>query len=130
MLELRRLRGARAVAELCLRKIEEIRNRYIVVDGVRSLDEVEAFRERGQVLLVAAHASPARRYNYLRSRGRPDAPGDWDDFRQRDQRELSVGVGGTVALADEVIPNNHLNLAEFQQKAIDVVKRALTEIEI
>ena len=130
MLELRRVNGARAVAELCIDKIETIEDRYVVVDGVRSLDEVETFRERGRVLLVAAHASPARRYEYLRSRGRPDAPRDWDDFRVRDGRELSVGVGATVALADEVVPNNRLSLDEFRHKAIEVVKQAMTEVEV
>ncbi|MBI2183777.1 MAG: AAA family ATPase [Thaumarchaeota archaeon] len=129
MLELRKTAGTRAIADLCVSKIRKSDDSRIVIDGVRSMDEVEVFRSEGQVFLLAIHASPARRYGYLRSRGRQDAPLSWSEFCARDMRELSVGIGGSIALADEVVSNSNLTIDELRMQASAIVKRALKEFE-
>jgi dephospho-CoA kinase len=41
----------------------------------------------------------------LRTRGRSDDPSNWEEFEERDLRELKVGLGEVIALADEMIVN-------------------------
>ncbi|MBI4257650.1 MAG: AAA family ATPase [Thaumarchaeota archaeon] len=129
MLELRKTRGTKAIAELCVNKIRSVNNGRVVIDGVRSMDEVEVFRREGKVFLLAIHASPATRYGYLRSRGRRDAPLSWDEFCVRDMRELSVGIGSSIALADEVVSNSNLTIEELRHQAMAIIKRALKNVE-
>ncbi|WP_410968165.1 hypothetical protein, partial [Salmonella sp. SAL04281] len=74
MKELREKLGPSAVAELCIAEIEREGKSRIVVDGVRSMAEVDTFRKKAEVLLVAVHASQARRYELLKERGRKDDP--------------------------------------------------------
>jgi dephospho-CoA kinase len=54
---------------------------------------------------VAVHASPRTRCERLISRGRSDDPKNWEEFVERDSRELSVGIGNVIALAEEMLVN-------------------------
>lgn len=106
--ELRRREGVRAVAERCIPKLRKIRTKscIVIVDGVRSLEEVEAFREEFRdILLVAVHASPQTRFRRFLERNRSDDPESWAVFRDRDLRELDFGIGGAIAMADYMIVN-------------------------
>ena len=102
---IRRDGGKAAVARICVRKLRGEGPRLVAVDGVRSLDEVEAFREAFDAALIAIHASPRTRFNRLRERGRSDDPRDWETFAERDSRELGFGVGSAIAMADHMIVN-------------------------
>lgn len=104
--EIRRERGGDAVARRCIERLREESTARVAVDGVRSLEEVEAFREAfGEVALVAVHASPRTRFNRLRERGRSDDHGDWRTFSERDKLELGIGLGSAIAMADYMIVN-------------------------
>ncbi|MDG6985403.1 MAG: AAA family ATPase [Nitrososphaerota archaeon] len=105
MRALRKERGPAAVAELCLDEIKRTGAEKVVVDGIRSMDEVGAFRKQAKVLLVAVHASPSRRFELLKERGRSDDPLSYEMFAARDRRELDVGIGESIALADETVSN-------------------------
>ena len=107
MRDLRKQHGEAAVAELCLKSIRKSGAERVVVDGVRSVAEVEAFKKAADVLLIAVEASPSRRFSFLRGRGRSDDPESLDMFQKRDLRELDVGIGKAIALADETISNEH-----------------------
>ena len=102
---LREERGQSAVADLCLETITRSGAEKVVVDGIRSVSEVEAFRRRAKVLLVAVAASPARRFALLKERGRSDDPLTYETFAARDRRELDVGIGEAIAMADETVSN-------------------------
>ena len=104
---LRQERGEAAVADLCLETIAKSKSDRVVVDGIRSMAEVDAFRKSAAVMLVAVHASPERRFELLRDRGRRDDPLTREMFLERDQRELAVGIGRAIALADETVSNQH-----------------------
>lgn len=129
MFELRKSIGAQVIAQLCLKSIEDSLNDLILVDGIRSMNEVEVFRTKGEVFLLAIHASPSKRYGYLSSRRRNDAPPSWNDFCARDKRELAIGLGSPIALADEVIANNYLSIEELQQETVSIVKRVMSKNE-
>jgi dephospho-CoA kinase len=108
MLELRKKGGASVVAEKCIPKIERKRSRKVIVDGVRSLSEVDAFKKHfPKFSLIAVHSSSEARYNRLHSRRRSDDPDDWELFHERDLRELSVGLGNAIAMAEHIIVNEN-----------------------
>lgn len=122
MLELREKYGPGAVAEVCMRAIKSARADVVVVDGVRSYAEVQVFRKGGKVKLMAIAASPERRFKLLTERGRADAPTSRSKFEERDQRELSVGVGNAIALADETISNERATQQELGNRAVELVE--------
>lgn len=95
----------------------------VVVDGVRSLREVEVFKNRGDVVIVAVHASPKTRFERLLRRKRPGDPVNYEEFLKRDYTELGFGVGSVIALADYVIVNEG-ELSETRE----VARRVLSEV--
>lgn len=106
MIELRREFGESAVAILVDRKIEKIESDVIIVDGVRSLKEVEYFKSKGYFLTTVGVLSPARlRYSRLSNRNRPDDSKIIEELKERDMVEISVGVGGVIALSDVYVLN-------------------------
>lgn len=106
MLKIRRDEGMGAVARHCIPQIKKIKSRVVVIDGVRSLEEVEEFKEEFPVfILLAVHCSPQTRFKRLYLRERSDDPKFWEEFLERDQRELRVGLGAVIAMADYLIIN-------------------------
>ena len=106
MLQLREEEGAATVARRCIPRIEGAKTSGVFLDGVRSLDEVGEFKRHFQdFVLVAVHSSPETRFQRLSKRKRSDDPEGWDVFCQRDLRELSVGQGDVIAVADYMIVN-------------------------
>jgi dephospho-CoA kinase len=94
------------IAEKCIPRIEQAKGSKIIVDGLRSLDEAEVFKRRfASFRLLALHAAPETRFTRLKGRGRSDDPKSWEVFHERDLRELSVGLGGAIAMADYMITN-------------------------
>jgi dephospho-CoA kinase len=131
MLKLRQDLGPGAVGQIVLQKLvrDVGSSRNVVIDGIRSISEVDVLNNVGHVKLLATHASQGTRLKRLRERGRADAPTNSDEFALRDKRELSIGLSEAIALADEIISNNELTLAELKKRAYDIVKRWLEEIE-
>lgn len=128
MLKLRQDLGPGAVAHLVLRKLERDGNSgNVVIDGIRSIPEVEVLKKAGHVKLLAIHASQETRFKHLVDRGRSDAPASTGEFAGRDKRELSVGISEAIALADETISNNDLTLEQLKNRAYDTVKVWLEE---
>ncbi|MBS7606037.1 MAG: AAA family ATPase [Candidatus Bathyarchaeia archaeon] len=127
MLELRRSEGEAVIARRCLAKIVERPEDRILVDGIRSLAEVEEFkRSFRNFVLLAVHAPPKLRFQRLFNRQRSDDPQSWEIFHERDMRELSVGLGNAIAMADYMIINNG-GLEEAKIKAKEVLARIEAE---
>lgn len=123
MKRLRSERGEAAVADLCLQAIAKAGAEKVVVDGIRSVAEVEAFRRKADVMLVAIDASPSRRFELLRERGRSDDPLTREMFEERDLRELGVGIGEAIALADVTISNERTTPEKLEREMLKVVTR-------
>ena len=121
MKELRKQHGDTAVGNLCMKAIKESGAEMVVVDGVRSAAEVEVFRESAKVILVAVHASRPRRFELLRQRGRSDDPLSYEMFLRRDERELGIGIGTAIALADEIGSNEHATPESLSSAMVAVV---------
>ena len=105
MLAIRQEEGPAVVAKRLIPKIASSTAPLLVVEGVRSMAEVEALRRDHLVAIVAVHSSPETRYERLVARGRSDDPKSWEEFADRDARELGVGIGDVIALAQEMLIN-------------------------
>jgi len=120
MLELRRNEGEAVIAKRCVLKIEKVASQKVVVDGIRSLNEVEEFKEHFKAFtLIAIHSSPETRFKRLHNRQRSDDPQDWRIFQERDLRELGVGLGNAIAMAEYIVVNEgDINPVKEQVKAV------------
>jgi dephospho-CoA kinase len=122
--ELREKYGMAAVAKLVeedVRKYIQV-GEWVVVDGVRGLEEVSVFAAIAPTCVVAVHASPATRHERLLARKRPgETP---HDFILRDKYNLKFGIGEVIALADFMIINEW-GLAELESQVKGLVGELL-----
>jgi dephospho-CoA kinase len=127
MIELRKKYGKGVVAERCLPEIRSHESDgIVVVDGLRSLHEVEAFRlEFPDFIVIAIHSSPKIRYNRLQERRRKDDPSSWKDFCKRDKLELRVGTGDVISLADIIVTNEGAE-SEFRKQVKRIIAKWVT----
>jgi dephospho-CoA kinase len=125
MLELRQKEGNFVIAQKCVPKIEEQTSNKVIVDGLRSLYEADIFKEHfSKFSLVAVYASPEIRFSRLSNRHRSDDPAEWKVFNERDMRELNVGLGNVIAMAEQMIVNDN-SLENAKAK----VKESLEKVE-
>jgi len=124
MLKMRAQYGADIIARRLITKINLVPSKTIVVEGLRSLDELELLREKFDVKLLAIHSPPTQRLQRLVRRGRSDDPKTLKEFNERDRRELMVGAGSVIALADQLIVNDStieafkLKLTRFYEETV------------
>lgn len=118
----REVEGPDFIAREVIKEVLEKGLKVVAVDGVRSLDEVNAFRKFGDVYVVAIHSSPKTRFSRLVSRGRLGDPKNWGEFIQRDLSELELGLGSVIALADLMIVNEGLSADELTHLAVDKIR--------
>jgi len=111
--------GPDAVARRCVEMLKKGPEGLTVVDGIRSLAEVNTFKDEFDVVLIALWASPLSRYKRLTRRGRSDDPKTWEEFKERERRELGFGIGDAIASSDYMIKNDD---------GIDTLKPAFEEI--
>ncbi len=104
------------------RTLSKISEEKTVIDGIRSVDEVNIFRSELEkdAPIVAIHSSPKTRFKRLKERSREDAPQTLKEFHERDSRELDWGLGKVIARADWMIVNEG-TLSEFYNKAGNVL---------
>ncbi len=122
MLDLREKNGPGAVAELICDKIKNSVSNVVIIDGIRSNEEIQVLRKIGTVKLLSIHASTDTRYSFLSDRGRLDDPQNRENFNERDTREISVGISTPIALADESISNNNLTIDELIEIAYKIIQ--------
>ncbi len=99
------------------RALERMSGNIYLIDGCRSMDEVEAYRSLSDdVNIVAIHAPPKIRYERLVKRQRDDAPRNIEEFNARDSREMGWGLADVIALSDHLILNDG-SLEKFREDA-------------
>ncbi len=123
MLQLRADGGVTVVAQKCIPKIEAQESSKVLIDGLRSLHEVDAFKAHfAKFSIAAVHASPETRFNRLFNRRRSDDSNGWEVFRERDMRELSVGLGNVIAMAERMIVNDN-SVEETKAQVAEALRR-------
>jgi dephospho-CoA kinase len=125
MLSLRETEGPAAIANRTLPKIDAMRHKKILIDGIRSPEEVAEFRRHyPRFTLIAVHSSPQTRFERLFKRGRSDDTKNWKDFHERDTRELNIGLGSAIAKAETIIVNEGT-----RQEAKQKIRETLDSVE-
>ncbi len=125
--ELRNEEGPLAIAKRVEEEVYKLleENCIVLVDGARSLDEVNYFRKVGEVIIIAIEAPIETRFERIKKRGRPDDPTKIDDLIQRDRVESEIGVEDLIKNADIILMNVG-SLEEYKEK----IKRLLREISL
>jgi dephospho-CoA kinase len=127
MIEMRQEEGEAVVAKRSIAKIAEGNDGRIIIEGVRSLAEVEEFRKHyPNFELLSIHASPKTRFIRIFKRGRSDDSMNRHAFAARDERELMVGLGSAIAMADHVI-NGEGPLTQFKNRVKTFLEEFLRE---
>jgi len=122
MIELREKNGQGAIAELVVPQIENTESKVVIIDGIRSNAEIEVLRKHGTVKLLAIHASTNTRFGFLKNRGRSDDPQTKENFEERDNREIGIGISNSIALSDETISNNNLTKDELIDYSFKIIE--------
>ena len=135
MIRLREKNGPEAIAHLIANKIKTMKNEdkefaVVIVDGIRSMAEIEVLKRVGQVKLLAIHGSILTRYSHIRERARSDVPSNINEFDKRDRVEMEVGISDAIALADETISNNDISISELCELSLRTVQKWIDENKI
>jgi len=103
---LRTERGMDAVAQLCIPKIRSLSAPLVLVDGIRGNAEVELFRQTFEgFTLIGIESSFEKRLSRIAARARSDDFCSADALHNRDERELSWGLGNALRNADLTLRN-------------------------
>lgn len=107
--KIRKEMGMDAAASLCIPYVKTINSNIIFIDGIRSYEETELFKKTftDNFVLLTIHAPQKLRYERIMKRDQARDTKTWEDFILRDERELSWGLGKSIALADHVIVNDN-----------------------
>ena len=123
MLELRKKNGPGAIAKLLKESIQNSTHEIIIIDGVRSIHEINVLKETGNVKLLAVNASSNIRFAFLSERKRSDDPLTREKFEERDNREIGVGLQEIIQLADESIENNNVTIEQMVNSATKIFQK-------
>jgi len=106
-------------------KKEKISSDIILIDGLRGDAEVNAFKKEfdSNFILIAIHSSPKARWERISKRKRDDDTASEEQFKGRDERELSWGLGSSIAVADYIIVNDDKSIEEFRREVGKVLRK-------
>ncbi len=94
----------------------------IIIDGLRNTEELEYFKRCGeQIKLVSLLTNRQTRLERILKRRRPDDVESLEELVDRDERELSWGIGTAIVLADVLIVNDS-TLEEFKAHSREVIQ--------
>ena len=107
---LRKEFGEYIISELTIEKIKKLQDegveKTIIVEGIRSLHEVDMFKESfDNFMILSIFANTNIRFERLKKRMREDDSQDFNEFKKRDMSELGFGIGSVISLSDRLIIN-------------------------
>ncbi|MHA1791547.1 MAG: AAA family ATPase [Promethearchaeota archaeon] len=118
---LRKEYGDDIIAQLTIKKIEShvSNDDIVVIEGIRSMKEIAAFRKHWPIKILAIHSPPTIRHERMQERKREDDEQSPDYFKARDERELGFGIGDVIALADFMLINDEKTTVEELQSKVE-----------
>ncbi|NVM54035.1 MAG: flagellar hook-basal body complex protein FliE [Candidatus Helarchaeota archaeon] len=123
MVGIRQEEGMNCVAKRTLPRIAKVKKNIVIIDGLRSFEEVEFFREHlNKFIIIAIHSSPRTRYGRIRKRNRFDDPQNLKLIQERDLREISVGIAKIIALTDIMFVNEG-KIRPLKQRISKILQR-------
>lgn len=120
-MELREKSGPAIIAEKCVDLIKDKNADIVFIDGVRSLFEVKVFRRFWKFPIIAIIVDEKKRFSRLFDRGRSDDSKRLNDIKERDKREVSLGLDVVLEHADYKIHNNS-TIEDLKRKIRKMVK--------
>jgi dephospho-CoA kinase len=98
----------------------------VLIDGIRGDAELEVFEKalKGDLIVVGIQASEKVRFERIKSRARSDATITWEEFSERDSRELAWGLENAMASCEYIIVNEG-TLDEYWEKIREVLEAIL-----
>jgi dephospho-CoA kinase len=105
-IELRKINGPEIIAKKCVEMISELSDDIIIIDGIRSLAEIDVFRKLWRFPVITIDSSKELRFKRLSERGRHDDSKIIEKIKERDKREIEFGVEEVVKNADYRITND------------------------
>jgi dephospho-CoA kinase len=97
-------------------------NENTIIDGLRNYEELEYFQKKFSTLsVVAIFANRRDRLSRIMKRNRPDDIKSEAELLDRDNRELSWGLGNLIALADYMLVNDS-TLEVFKDRTSEFMK--------
>lgn len=120
--DLRKKEGDDVVACKCIPKIKAINSSFLVIDGVRSIAEINCFKKEfgSDFKLVSIYAPIEMRFKRIQERKRSDDMHNIEALKVRDERELGWGMGKAMDLADITIDNIG-TLEDFRKNVLTMV---------
>lgn len=108
------------------RTIPLIKNETTIIDGIRSVEEINTFTKKynKSFVLVGIDASFKTRYQRIRKRKRKDDRLSVKQFKRREEREESWGIRDAMKMTDYTIKNEG-SLKEFRIKVNQVLEEIL-----
>jgi dephospho-CoA kinase len=123
--KLREEKGQDIIAKKCIESIKnEIKSEVIFVDGIRSLSEVNLFRQHWKFPIIKIILKEEERFRRLHKRDRSDDPKDLEEFKERDKREEKFGLLDVLKIADYSIVNDS-TIELLKERTREVVQKII-----
>jgi predicted RNA binding protein with dsRBD fold (UPF0201 family)/dephospho-CoA kinase len=105
--KLRADHGMDVIAKMCIPVVHGLTSQKVVIDGIRGIAEVNAFKEefKGDFKLISIIAGPKVRFKRVKGRNRPDDALSLQRFEEKDERELAWGLKEALEAAEYSIQN-------------------------
>jgi len=109
--------GRRVVASRLAEKIRNVNSDVIIIEGVRSIEEVQELCEKLHAVpyLIYVVSSRPVREKRLRARGRTDDV-TLCTVTVRDLREAAYGLTELIVYADKIVVNDFENVSELERE--------------
>lgn len=131
MKEIRRKFGRDIVARLTIDKIKDRKedSMYILIDGLRNIEELEYFRGTGhRVVLIAVIARFQTRFKRIITRKRRDDIKTLSEFISRENRERDIGLIDVIREADYYFINEEITVEEGIEEAKKLLKLIMEDV--
>ncbi|GAG99360.1 unnamed protein product, partial [marine sediment metagenome] len=96
-------------------------------DGLRSMNEVNIFREFWKFPIISIIIDEEIRIKRLLERGREDDSIKIDDIKERDEREIRFGLKEVIENSDYKI-NNNSTITDLQEKTRKIIFSIIKEL--
>ncbi|HEA71091.1 hypothetical protein LCGC14_0290840 [marine sediment metagenome] len=124
--KLREQNGAGIIAQKCLSIIEKLEEEVIFIDGIRSFEEVNIFREFWKFPIIAIIIDEKKRLKWLVERARSDDPKNFKEIEERDRRERKFGLDIVLKNADYKLLNDS-TIGDLKQKTRELIMNLLED---
>jgi predicted RNA binding protein with dsRBD fold (UPF0201 family)/dephospho-CoA kinase len=126
--KLRADHGMDVIAKMCIPVVHGLTAQKVVIDGIRGIAEVNAFKEefKGDFKLISIIAGPTVRFKRVKGRNRPDDALSLQRFEEKDERELAWGLQEALEAAEYSIQNEG-TLEELNSNVSRLLKKLVQE---